>query len=212
MIQSTSKKNNVQQKIYSFLLFKPGWHFGEGVAPSHEVAEHALAIVEQASFYGLDTDAFPGIDGEIMVTVYHDNDYLEFTTESDTTVTFVHERKKRQISYKEQLPLNVALDEIRRIGEKLWNISDLFTKNILIPKDRSSRAWRLGILPGQAYQSYQKIVSHPWDITYALTSKNTTEGFRPSRLSTGYSQYEIYPEDVSSGNIQVIPGTNAIGT
>lgn len=212
MRRFTSKKNDAQRKIHNFLRFKSGWHFGEGVAPSYEVAEQASAIVEQASFYGVDTDAFPGIDGEIMVTVYRDNNYLEFTSETDGTVTFVHERRRRQISYKEGLQLNQALDEVRRIGGQTWNILGSFTKIISTARDRSSRVWPLGILPDQAYLSYQKIVSPPLATTYVLTSKSTTEEFRPSQLSTGYSHYEIYPEDVNSGNIRMIPGTNAMGT
>ncbi|MEZ4733902.1 MAG: hypothetical protein R3E79_42970 [Caldilineaceae bacterium] len=53
-----------------------------------------------------ETDAFPGLNGEVMVTVYQGSDYWEFTLEPTETITFVYEQMTRRSPMKRACPLN----------------------------------------------------------------------------------------------------------
>jgi hypothetical protein len=80
------------KRIRSFRKLCPGWNYGEGVSipPSH--IKTALELNEKALQYGfLQRDAFPGIDGEVMVTIYEGESYLEFTIEAPDQIAFVRE-------------------------------------------------------------------------------------------------------------------------
>jgi hypothetical protein len=134
------------KKIDNFLYLEKGWHYGKGVSPSKETIAIAKKIAEQALSYIFDTDAFPGIEGEIMVTVYHKEHYLEFTIESDGEITFVHEVNDEELVYKEGLKLQEAKIKLDDFCEKIWNISELSTESIMIPKRSDSKVWPLKIL------------------------------------------------------------------
>lgn len=46
--------------------------------------------------------------GEVMLTVCFADHYLEFTLEPDGSVTFYHERNKKQMAYEEKLTFDEA--------------------------------------------------------------------------------------------------------
>jgi hypothetical protein len=61
--------------------------FLEGCAPDPSTVAktaHTLDFPEM--------DAFPGLNGEIMITVYQGNEYWEFTLQPTETITLVYER------------------------------------------------------------------------------------------------------------------------
>src|SRR5688500_3315166 len=61
---------NTSEQINSFLNLPKGWHYGSGVPMSEITTEIALEFNEYAENYGLVTEAFPGVDGEILLCVY----------------------------------------------------------------------------------------------------------------------------------------------
>lgn len=64
-------KLRTEKKIKSFAKKVVGWHYGQGVPPSERRVSMALDylfILQVLGFH--ETDAFPGIDGEIMVRAY----------------------------------------------------------------------------------------------------------------------------------------------
>lgn len=149
MLIITSEKQDEPEtlkKIDSFLYLEKGWHYGKGVFPSKKTIAIAKKIAEQALSNIFDTDAFPGIDGEIMVTVYYKEHYLEFTIESDGEITFVHELNDEELVYKEGLKLQEAKIKLDDFCEKIWNISELSTESIMITERSDLKVWPSKIL------------------------------------------------------------------
>ena len=88
------------EKIYDFKKLGNGWHYGEGIPFQESILDDAVSLIEETvklAFYT--TDAFPGLDGEIMCTIYYHDHYLEFTIESDSSVTFIRENGDEEICY-----------------------------------------------------------------------------------------------------------------
>lgn len=97
-----------KDKILEFSNLKKGWHFGEGIPPTEKILKSALDLSDHIATLGFQSNAFPGVDGEIMMTVYHGKNYLEFTFETNGTVTFVREKSETEIAYEEGLTVDQA--------------------------------------------------------------------------------------------------------
>jgi hypothetical protein len=96
--------SSTQSKITGFLKLPVGWHYGKGRAPSKDFVAKALVYVSFYNLLGIEkTDAFPGIDGEIMVTGYYGTNVIETTLELDGTFRFCHEKGDVEIKYQEAL-------------------------------------------------------------------------------------------------------------
>ncbi len=104
------------KKIHSFRELSEGWSYGEGIKLNENIIKKAVKLAEAAHRSGLsETDAFPGLNGEIMMTVYHKSDYWEFTIEPDERVTFVYERDDALLAYEEGLDFFEGLKKIYEI-------------------------------------------------------------------------------------------------
>ena len=70
--------SDIIQKIHAFHELKQGWHFGEGHGPKRETIEMAEKIVQllHEEFF-CKVDTFPGIWGEIQVTAYPEDFFIE---------------------------------------------------------------------------------------------------------------------------------------
>ncbi|HET6402842.1 MAG TPA: hypothetical protein VFH95_15765 [Candidatus Kapabacteria bacterium] len=128
--------NSIQKKISSFAELKKGWHFGEGVGPTNKIIRDALALHREILMRGFSkTGAFPGVGGEIRLTIYdyngENNEYHEFTFESNGTLTYVHEAEGKEDV---ELP-DLDLDNVRKILAELktskfeWFSSELSQEN-----------------------------------------------------------------------------------
>lgn len=72
--------NPTEEKIKSFAGLKKGWHYGEGISISDELLDECLKFHRALNEFGFkETDAFPGLNGEIRITIYDSNCYIEFT-------------------------------------------------------------------------------------------------------------------------------------
>lgn len=111
--------HSVEVKIRSFSELMTGWHFGEGGPISDEVIAVTLELSKYAR--GLDfseIDAFPGANGEILLTIYHGTHVLELTIEPDLSIDAVIEVENIEISEKEGLSVIGAKEEVQRFKEK----------------------------------------------------------------------------------------------
>lgn len=107
------------KKIRSFKQLTQGWSYGEGKPFKDSILNDAISVIREAFNLGFNiTDAFPGLDGEVMCTIYHEDHYLEFTLEPDGNVTFVREKSDDEICYLEGLSLQDAKEKIREFGGK----------------------------------------------------------------------------------------------
>ncbi len=72
-------------KILSFRKLKRGWHYGQGSAISHGIIEKALRIHSVMLSLGFfETNAFPGVDGEVLLTCYFRDHCIEVTIEANS--------------------------------------------------------------------------------------------------------------------------------
>lgn len=119
------------KKIQSFAQFQQGWSFGEGVAFAKTTLEKATQLTKTAHMLGFhETDAFPGLNGEVMVTVYQGSDYWEFTLEPTETITFVYERDDETVTYEEGLPFEFAVSLLTNLA---FHHHHLFTMQLSTP-------------------------------------------------------------------------------
>lgn len=75
------------EKVRTFSELKKGWHFGhEGQPFLCETIFEAAKFAEAMERQGFSTDAFPGLNGEIRVTIY--DPYYEFDFRQNGRHTF----------------------------------------------------------------------------------------------------------------------------
>lgn len=123
-----------RSKMLSFAELPAGWHYGDGRPVSQETLDAALAILQQATNLGFSaTDAFPGIEGEVRVTIYDQAYYYEFTVELNSSVTIVFEHNGEEILALEGLSLEETLRKLEEAGTGIWDCSELFTPAISTP-------------------------------------------------------------------------------
>ncbi|SRR5216684_6968634 len=97
------------QKIWGFLKYPNGWHFGDGSTPSRAKVKEALILNNAAAKVGLQTNAFLGTEGEVRLTIYHQHIYLQLTIEGDNSVEYVREEGEIETARTPGLRLNEAL-------------------------------------------------------------------------------------------------------
>ena len=111
-------RHATEARIFSFRNLCDGWHFGEGVEVSESVLNSALALHSKIVAAGfIRTDAFPGLDGEIRVTVYQETMYAEFTLEKHGKWTFVLEEGEVEKEYQEFLSFEEAVSKINLLHD-----------------------------------------------------------------------------------------------
>lgn len=111
-----SSSHHTESLIASFANLNSGWHFGEGEHFSVERLNTAIRLHKKILSRGLShTDAFPGRDGEVRITVYDQKHYYEFTLEANSTWTFVQEVDGEEITRHE----GISLDKIYRYVDPL---------------------------------------------------------------------------------------------
>jgi len=123
------------EKIISFGSLAPGWHYGNGGPINSKTIDLALAIYWQFFLGGLEeTDAFPGADGEVMVTAYFDAHYLEVIVESDDTMSFTYEvGDEEMLPPLEHRPPEEISKLLAGVMRGIWSTSAFCTVTTSIP-------------------------------------------------------------------------------
>lgn len=150
------------EKIRDFKNLEEGWHYGEGQPFKDSILDNAISIIQEAfnaAFYI--TDAFPGLSGEVMCTIYHGEHYLEFTIEPDSYITFSREKGDKEICYQEGLSLKDAKKTIREFRKEIWNTYESSTQNTITTHGSvDSSVWLLRIRePHREYPSLTSAAS-----------------------------------------------------
>lgn len=153
--------NITEKKINSFKQLKKGWHYGEGVSFKSTVLKQAIELNSYARSLGfLKTDAFPGINGEIMVTIYHLEHYLEFTIEDTETITFCREKNDIETSYQEGLKFEQVKEKIKNFGKEIWTQFAYYTSNITIGFKEDLKALRLKTQGKERTKGFQSLIEN----------------------------------------------------
>lgn len=118
---SLASPHRTTKKINGFRTLPKGWHRGSGRQIGAGVLEAALEFhALLLSNFFVETDAFPGLSGEIQITAYYGNDCFEFTVEADQKWTFVHQKDSVEIEDVEDLTFEAAKKLISSLWEKIW--------------------------------------------------------------------------------------------
>jgi len=119
----------IKNKIDSFGKLPKGWHYGEGVPASKKRMEKAHKINDFFNGYGVKTDAFPGIEGEIQVVAYLDEYYWEITIERDNSVVYVFEVNEVERECTESYTWQQVRNKVERFLKGLGNEKKIQTKD-----------------------------------------------------------------------------------
>ena len=114
-----------ERKLQEFKNLQNGWHYGEGVSFQQAIIDNTISLHQEAIRLTLfETNAFPGLNGEIMLAIYSGVHYLEFTLEPDDSVTFYREKDNEEICYQEELSLDKAKVKIEQFKKEQEEITE----------------------------------------------------------------------------------------
>lgn len=171
-------RHTTQDKIKSFLNLRKGWHFGEGVPPSLEVVDCALKIVNQADFDDIKTNAFPGICGELLVTLYQGDVCYEFIINTDLSIDFVEEKKDIDVRELDGLHIADALNITSKLCEAGWETTlGASKKSITTRKESDSSVSHSAFQATEVSPSLRKIVSTGQAKPYVGTLVSSTDQY-----------------------------------
>lgn len=194
-ISDLSGTQETHRKLKSFIDFEEGWSYGYGKRFDIEILEKAISFHSALVNTGLlKTDAFPGLNGEIMVTGYHHDHYLEFIFEPDQTVTFTHEKADDEVFYQEGLSIQQALQHLREFKSRWMQYEFLIKDTIMTEQGEGSTASHSRIL-GQEIpvspSSAQSVYLNREDPSVNIF-ESTMRGLLGNHLFFGSSQQKYY--------------------
>jgi hypothetical protein len=174
-------------KIRSLRAFEDGWHYGSGAAPSEETVAECIRIHSTMIAIGLrETDAFPGIDGEILLTAYYGLHYIEVLVEIDGLVTITREINDAVISRKADLNEASCREELVRVAGDIWKPFASYIFDTSIIRGGALQAWHS--------RTHQKVVRSrslnrnaysERALAFAVTSRCTIERPRVTQSFSG---------------------------
>lgn len=128
---------------------KKGWHYGEGAKFSESAIEEAIQVHRQITFAGCDqTNAFPGPNGEIQITVYNQQDCFEFERDQTGQWAVIHEQNGIETESTECLSLEQVVERVRVMKSTICNAYAFYPSVIIgTPRGNVSAAWPLRRLP-----------------------------------------------------------------
>jgi len=188
--------NDTEQKIRDFYSLPVGWHYGDGIAPTSDMIAKAVQYEALYRLLGYPiTDAFPGIDGEIMVTAYHGDYYVELTLEVDGLFRFACEAPGSGEVYEEGLLAFQAMHHLlgftRGIEPETCRSYESFTLGTtMTTAAESSKTWR-SVINGIALETRASPAS-PLNVpsrsaeVFAVTYANTINKSQPTQQFSGF--------------------------
>ncbi len=185
--QSDKFAHPIAQKIRSFQDFPVEWCYGEGATFQPGIIDSATKLHSYALSKGfLETDAFPGVNGEIRITLYKDKYYLEFTIENDESIAFSHEKDDNEVLYEEGITYDDATKLIDRFWDEIWNSSEYYTATITTQGSNDFKVWLLKTpATGVGFLYFKNSV--PWmpESPFVITLANTTKKLQAILQSSG---------------------------
>ena len=151
------------EKIQIFSQLEKGWHYGTGDRIDHAQIQRALELLKFCHQLGFKcSDAFPGADGEILLSLYAGDHYASILLDVKDCYTFSHEVSGELCIDLEKLNLDSTKDHLRVIARRIWHMSDSFIPSIMTQGARGSTNWPLkSHLGEEVYRSYTSSVWKP---------------------------------------------------
>lgn len=153
--------NNTDIKIDSFSKLEFGWSYGEGDEIDLDIVCTAKNLHNTALYYGFtETDAFAGLNGEIRITLYKDDYYLEFTINQNQTIDYIKELKGDIIESKESISISKSYEIISIFGREFCkDLSESLISNTMINDLNDSKVLPLRTVTEYPF-SIENVLSH----------------------------------------------------
>lgn len=105
-------------ELDKFRELEDGWYYGEGVSFEQSVIEAAACLNGIALNLEMKTEAFPGLDGDVMLSAYADNKSFDFVFKSeDKEIVCYYEYKNGEVE-QEECQENMTLQEAEMLLTK----------------------------------------------------------------------------------------------
>ncbi len=203
--------NNTDEKILNFADIVSGWHFGEGISISAGAIRDASKLHNAFLVHGFyETDAFPGLAGEIRVTACHGNQYFEFTREPDGEWSYIYELDGTVQKELDNLTMEQVEEIVRNASNDIWNTFDIFQDITGIPVWEGFKASRFDHQPKVAFRLWKSLappLSGP-----SVSTSGYSFPQQVSRQSFGYSRMQYYQTPPQLSNRRAKQMTSAIET
>jgi hypothetical protein len=165
----SSTERKTEEKIRSFSALPAGWHFGSGHAPSQEMVATAIQWHRHLIRLGFTvTDAFPGTNGEIMITAYEGARYIEILLETISTISLIQESDGKEVRCLDQATPDQVFRALGEIAGEIWNTSGYSIQSISTVNSASLIASRSRPLTAEHLLS-------SWHVSGTLASAGTYE-------------------------------------
>jgi hypothetical protein len=191
-------------KISSFAHLPRGWHYGKGV-PAHpdtvRIATEYLLTLTALLFE--ETDAFPGADGEILVSAYRGKHCVEVTVETDRSFAVSHQLDGAERFHAAELSginaslalLKIARDiEQEECGTSIWSTLNTMTTTLGGSIALPSKAQAMEAAHRSFWNNAELMIA----VQSALTFNATTRGLAASHQSSGGSTIQYSTPIVGS--------------
>ena len=114
------------RKINSISKLSDGWNYGDGTKFSSKRVTDAEKIDNLfVQLLASPTDAFPGLAGQIMVTAYKDDYYIEYTLHNDDNFSVRADKAGATICRLNYVDQAKALSKLAWLAGQIWNTSEL---------------------------------------------------------------------------------------
>jgi hypothetical protein len=156
---TTESSNETSQKISNFQNYPAGWNYGEGDRFGGAEVERALYIQRLFVQNGFPaTDAFPGLAGQIVVTAYKDEYFLQFVVEPQKLATFTAQKGNQLLKRLYHVRQADAISSFVEVLRDVWSISDSSTsKSTTTPGSTRSTLLRLNTPQATEYPSFAAV-------------------------------------------------------
>lgn len=104
----------IEKKIRSFANLQEGWDYGHGTAPRQVVIDKAIEVYQIGKGLGLDAQAFPVVNGDIELSLYMRDHFMDILIRDDGRMEFSYEigigEKYRKIEHID----NISMDGVKK--------------------------------------------------------------------------------------------------
>lgn len=123
-----SSKTEIELKFDKISQLEDGWRYGEGKVPTLENIERARRFNRLLEEHGLSNkDIFPGVQGDLTLELYINNQTLEIAFENYETISYGLTEDNEYILEKSVLGEIPAVRILMEILEQKCKLSDSYT-------------------------------------------------------------------------------------
>jgi|GEM_PF-1793494 len=115
----------IETKIKSFSDLQAGWNYGAGEPISQEVINNALEVYKIGKSYCLDCEVFATTDGNIEVSLYRKDHFMDFLIKEEMSIDFIHEVGVGNKYKEEENVHNIPMDELKNKINRLIEICNV---------------------------------------------------------------------------------------